>query len=109
MRTPDNADLHQLLQRPEATDANLLDTERYELMSLSQEGRPLYKIIHATLAHAEKLGQYILSLDLSDERQAALARQLQLERNAGLNFVKWFVQQYDTPVQRQVKRNTPNG
>lgn len=78
-------------QRP---DVQLLDVDKEQLRALSREGGPLYKIFKQTLDYCDQLAQYIVALDLNSEEGLKSARQLQLERTASLNYVKWFIQQF---------------
>lgn len=87
--------------------AQLLDVDKEQLRTLSREGGPLWKIFKQTLDYSDSLGYYILALDLSTEDGLKLARQLQLERNAGLHFVTWFIQQFaDSTLDPQLREKT---
>jgi len=85
---------------PGPNEPLLHDSEKLQLRELLQPGAALHKIVRETVDYSDKLGQYILSLDLSDPDQAKLAGQLQRRRAAGLDFVKWFVQVISDPSQQ---------
>lgn len=83
---------------------HLSQDEKNELLSLSREGRPLYKILKSSLDWVDEMGQYILALDIESEAGLALARQLQSQRRSVLNYAKWFVQQYaDQSLEPELK------
>ncbi len=92
-----------------ARNVHLLDVEKEELRAMASEGRPLWKILKTTLDYADERMQHIASADLRTKEGLASARQLQLERNAALNFTRWFVEQFDGRNQAQRKKDLPNG
>lgn len=78
------------------SDPLLEGSEKQALMAMSQRGGPLWKIVKSALDHAEHMKDHIAAIPLTGQENVDQARQLQLSREAALNFLKWFVQCYDT-------------
>lgn len=90
------------LSVPLPSDPMLEVQEKQALMHMSGQDGPLWKIVKSALDHAEHMKDHIAAIPLTSKENVDKARQLQLSREAALNFLRWFVQCYDlTP--RQVK------
>lgn len=96
-------DLREVLARGRAS-VELTEGEKIELRMLAQEGRPLYKIIKKTLDFNDQLKEIIATSPLDTEERVRSSRQLQLEREAGLRFIRWFIDQFDDrkPPQKEL-------
>lgn len=79
-------------------DPQLDMQERQALMHMSGAGGPLWKIVKSALDFAEHMKDHIAAIPLTSQENVDQARQLQLSREAALNFLKWFVQCYDIPL-----------
>ncbi len=101
-------ELQRQLRGLQALNPQLLDVEKQELRLMAQEGRPLYKIIKSAVDYADERMHTIAGTSLATEEGVALARQLQLERNAMLNVIKWLVTNFDDP-QRVQRKEPSNG
>lgn len=91
-----------------ALNPQLLDVEKEELRMMALEGRPLYKIVKSAVDYADERMHTIASTPLRTPEGVELALQLQLERNAMLNVIQWFVSQFDDP-QRVQRKEPSNG
>jgi hypothetical protein len=104
-RTVNMDDLRELMSRPQSAACRLSETEKYELREMAREGRPLYKILKSTLDFADVLKETIASAPLHTQEGVELARQLQLKRNASLEYVQWLVEQFDDSSPRNKQKD----
>lgn len=97
------------LSTPGSAQVRLDDTEKAQLRALSRPGGPLYKILQGSLDYAAEMKEIIASAPLDTPEGVELARQLQRKRNATLDYVRWFVEQYDDPASRKQQKDTSRG
>jgi hypothetical protein len=72
-------------------DPQLTPQDKGVLMELCQQGGPLWKILKSALDYANHMRNHIAACPLDTPEGCHEARQLQLKRDAALNFMKWLV------------------
>lgn len=103
------AELKELLASHATHAPQLDDAEMETLRRLSAPGQPLFKIFKSVLDYDVSMRETIASAPLDTDEGVRLARQLQLKRQATLDFVKWFIQLYDIPSRKPQQKDTSRG
>ena len=85
-------------------DPNLSAEERKWLAQACQPGMPMWKVLKSAFDFAEHLRDHIAATPLTSEEQIRSARQLQTQREAALNFLKWVA----LCAQQQPEKVNPN-